>query len=86
MTTTNGRLGTAERQVLEAVDYVGGTWTKDKGVLYENFYWTRCILARLANRGLVKEVRREEEYTLTVEGRGLLDGTPVLLPRQQKRR
>lgn len=80
------RLGTAEQQVLDGVDRVGGTWTQEKGVLYENFYWTRCVLARLANRGLLKEVRHEEEYTLTDEGRALLDGAPVMLPRQRDRR
>lgn len=64
------RLSSAEATVLRRLaDSGSGVWDAgDSRPLWENRYWTLCLLNKLAGKGLVAEVETDRVYGITPDG------------------
>lgn len=57
-------VGTAEREVLQGMELIGGEWHKGNAPLWESEHWTLTLLRSLAVKGYVEEVVPDGHYRL----------------------
>lgn len=70
-------LGSAEKACLERLMARGGRWADGDKPLWESKHWTLELLAALAIKGMVNEVKPGKEYKLTAAGTAQAEGLGI---------